>query len=96
MTDAPTPQASLQLKNADAIEAIRHAFHYYGYEGGYEPGSFTTKLMSAIAHADTPNRAKLWRAFPDLVGVMVMIMEQPNAEEHLRRELQRLEHGPSN
>lgn len=97
MSDPETnPRNQLLLRNATEIEAIRHAFYYYGYEGGYEPGSFTTKLMDAIAHADLSNRAKLWAAFPELVSAMAKIMDQPNAEAELRRRLNLLEYGPSN
>jgi len=53
-----------------AAETARHVLWHYGAEGGYQPGSFTQKLMAAIDAADIVHRARLRAAYPELVDAM--------------------------
>ena len=55
-----------------ASETIRHVLWHYGAEGGYQPGSFTQRLMEAIAAADVVHTARLRTAYPELVDAMVL------------------------
>lgn len=45
-------------------EEARNVLHYFGHPQGWEPGSFTKKLLSAISNADMSNRARVALGFP--------------------------------
>ncbi|MFI8872402.1 hypothetical protein [Streptomyces sp. NPDC055243] len=45
-------------------ETARHVLWTFACEGGYQPGSFTQKLLELLAAADVVNTAKLGLAFP--------------------------------
>lgn len=62
---------SLVSPNISATTA-RHVLWHYGIEGGYQPGSFTQRLMQAIDAADVVNTARLRAAFPELVDAMTL------------------------
>lgn len=47
-------------------EAGKHVLWANGDERGFEPGSFTSKLLHAWTQADTQNSARLAYAFPAL------------------------------
>lgn len=49
----------------DEKQAAAHVLWYFG-AGGYQPGSFTEKLLSAFAHASPSNLGKLSAVFPEL------------------------------
>lgn len=51
-------------------EEARNVLHYFGHPQGWEAGSFTKKLLSAMANADMGNRHRLALGFPGLVGAM--------------------------
>jgi len=48
-------------------QAYRHVAWVLGdHVNGYQPGGFTTALLSAWERADPQNNAKLCQAFPEL------------------------------
>lgn len=51
-------------------ETACHVLWHYGVEGGYQPGSFTQRLMQAVDAADVVNTARLRAAYPELVDAM--------------------------
>ena len=55
-----------------AAETARHVLWHYGANGGYQPGSFTQRLMEAIAAADVVHTARLRVMYPELVDAMVL------------------------
>jgi len=64
-------------------EVAANVLFYFG-SGGYEAGSFTTNLMSAIANADQHNLALLALGFPELVAAMRMALLEPGGIDTLR------------
>lgn len=52
---------------------------------GYEPGSFTTPLIKAIAHADPTNWAKVYREYPELAACVRLYQSVEGGLEYLRR-----------
>lgn len=75
-----------------ASEVAHHVLWHYGNADpadpagpvGYEPGTFTVKLMSAIAAADPINRARLYLGFPAYVTAAALIEHSPDGVEILR------------
>ncbi|MEU6552048.1 hypothetical protein ABZ915_17455 [Streptomyces sp. NPDC046915] len=55
-----------------SAETARHVLWHYGAEGGYQPGSFTQRLMEAVAAADVVHTARLRVVYPELVDAMVL------------------------
>ncbi|MER7151218.1 hypothetical protein [Streptomyces lydicus] len=53
-------------------ETARHGLWHYGAEGGFQPGTFTQRLMAAIDTADVVNTARLRVAYPELVDAMFL------------------------
>lgn len=45
-------------------ETARHVLWVFACEGGYQPGSFTQKLLELLACADPVNAFKLAMTFP--------------------------------
>jgi hypothetical protein len=45
-------------------ETARHVLWTFACDGGYQPGSFTQKLLELLAAADVVNTARLAAAFP--------------------------------
>jgi hypothetical protein len=45
-------------------ETARHVLWTFACAGGYQPGSFTQKLLELLAAADVVNLARLATAFP--------------------------------
>ena len=72
-----------------SAEVAHHVLWHYGSDDrakvGYQPGAFTTKLMSAIAAADTVNRARLYLGFPGYVAAHSLIEHSPDGVEILSR-----------
>ncbi|MFC4223540.1 hypothetical protein [Lysinibacter cavernae] len=57
------------------IEDARHVLWYFADRtNGWEYGTFTGKLISAIAHADQGNQERLRLGFPGLVAAARMCM----------------------
>lgn len=52
------PMNSIELKTA------RDVLGYYGLEGGYTPGGFTSKFIQLLEVADPGNERRLLDAFP--------------------------------
>lgn len=46
------------------LHTARDVLGYYGLEGGYAPGGFTTKLIQLLEIADPQNTRRLLDAFP--------------------------------
>ncbi|MET9956678.1 hypothetical protein ABZ135_34740 [Streptomyces sp. NPDC006339] len=66
-------------------ETAAHVLFHYGRDGGYQAGSFTEQLITAIDMADPANRDKLAAGFPDYVAAVVAIQYDPNGVHHLQR-----------
>jgi hypothetical protein len=64
-----------------STETARHVLWHYGANGGYQPGSFTQKLMAAIDAADVVHKARLRSAYPELVDAMALAA---NREDGIR------------
>lgn len=67
-----------------APETARHVLWHYGADGGYQPGSFTQKLMQAIDAADVIHKARLRAAYPELVDAMNQAANREDGIRHLQ------------
>lgn len=67
-----------------APETARHVLWLYGADGGYTPGSFTQRLMGAIAAADRINSELLRTIYPALVAAMDMAGNTAGGIEELQ------------
>lgn len=56
-------ETDADIEALELEDAANHVL-YFVNEGGYPPGSFTTKLLQAWAAADLINSAKLGAVFP--------------------------------
>ncbi|NEC14861.1 hypothetical protein G3I34_21845 [Streptomyces sp. SID8014] len=65
-------------------EIASHVLHHFGH-GGYEAGTFTRHLLSAMDTADPANLARLGKAFPGYAAAIVGIKYDPDGVEALRR-----------
>jgi len=61
-----------------------HVLHVVGYEGGMEPGGFTTKLIEAALVADLGNLERLSRGFEGLIAAVQVYKTLPNGVDVLR------------
>lgn len=68
-------------------ETARHVLWHYGADGGYQPGSFTQKLMAAIDAADVVNKVRLRAAYPDLVDAMGLAANREDGIRTLQQQL---------
>lgn len=57
-------------------ETANHVLFHFG-RGGYQPGSFTTHLLSAFATADEVNFHRLADAFPEYGAAVAAIQYDP-------------------
>lgn len=74
----------IELRKVDE-ETARNVLFYFGdRENGWEAGSFTTQLMSAIARADELNKQRLSLGFPALVAGMRIAQEWIGGMDALR------------
>lgn len=80
MTDSwdAASEAAEERKEARR-EAARHVLWHNGDPRGYEPGSFTTKLLEAWTRADLENGARLASAFP-ILGQAVAISQTQGSD----------------
>lgn len=46
-------------------ETARHVLWTFGHEGGYQPGTFTQKLLELLAYAPPVQTAKLALGYPE-------------------------------
>ena len=79
-----TLEEAAQLLTKIRTEDAQHVLWFYERKG-YEPGSFTQKLLEVIALADPGNRAKLSLAFPGEVSAMRLATELSRGLELLRQ-----------
>lgn len=68
---------------AEVLSESRHILGHYGYAEGWQPGGFTTSLLSTWEKADSGNRARLHLAFPAM-GLAVAIMGREKGVETLQ------------
>ena len=64
-------------------QAARDFLGAMGEPGGWEPGSFTKKLIEAAMLADTVNRALLGTVYPELVFVVTMYKDVEGGRDFL-------------
>lgn len=76
----PAPIATHTITMANA----GHVLHVTGYDGGLEPGGFTSKLIEAMLHADEGNLERLSRGFEGLVSAVRVYKELPSGVDILR------------
>ncbi|MEU2313097.1 hypothetical protein [Streptomyces albidoflavus] len=65
-------------------EIAAHVLAHFGH-GGYEAGTFTRHLLSAMDTADPSNLAALGRAFPAYAAAVVGIKYDPEGVAFLQR-----------
>jgi hypothetical protein len=65
-------------------DVAAHVLFHYGREGGYQAGSFTTALLSAMGTADPSNLDRLTAGFPEYVAAVTAIQYDPNGVERLQ------------
>ena len=65
-------------------ETAANVLYYFG-QGGYEAGGFTSKLMTAIGHADLWNLDRLGIGFPELVAAMRLAMHTDDGIARLKQ-----------
>ncbi|MGE5501263.1 MAG: hypothetical protein ACM3W4_04990 [Ignavibacteriales bacterium] len=70
-----------------SAETTRHVLWHYGADGGYQPGSFTQKLMIAIDAADVVNKARLRACYPELVDAMNLAANREDGIRQLQASL---------
>ena len=68
-------------------ETARHVLWHYGADGGWQPGSFTQKLMQAIDAADVVHKARLRACYPELVDAMSQAANQEDGIRLLQQQL---------
>lgn len=66
-------------------DTARHALWHYGATGGYQPGSFTQRLMEAMDAADIDNFHILATAYPVLGAAVAAAKNDPNGITELQR-----------
>lgn len=54
----------------------RHVLSHFGHKGGYQAGTFTMALISAIATADPTNKALLREVYPTLVDTVLVAQSE--------------------
>lgn len=73
--------------NSTAIppETARHVLWHFGADGGWQPGSFTQRLMEAFAAADVTHTARLAIAYPDYAAAFTAAQYDPDGIANLQR-----------
>lgn len=66
-------------------DVAAHVLSHYGHEGGYQAGSFTTALLTAMGTADPVNLFRLSVGFPEYAAAVTAIQYDPGGVEHLQR-----------
>jgi len=74
------------MLDIDAIsqDDARHVLYYFDKDHGWQPGSFTQKLLELVSIADELNHAKLSKAFPGLVAAHYLADQERNGIEILQ------------
>jgi hypothetical protein len=65
-------------------DVAAHVLAHYGREGGYQAGSFTTDLLSAMSKADPTNLDRLALGFPEYVAAVAAVQYDPNGVARLQ------------
>lgn len=65
-------------------DVAAHVLFHYGRDGGYQAGSFTTALLSAMGTADPSNLDRLAAGFPEYVAAITAIQYDPAGVERLQ------------
>jgi len=75
-----------QMLNVEAItpDDARHVLYYYNKDHGWQPGSFTQKLLELISIADEVNHARISKAFPGLAAAHYVATYERNGIEILQ------------
>jgi hypothetical protein len=68
-------------------ETARHVLWHYGADGGYQPGSFTQKLMATIDAADVVNKARLRAVYPELVDAMNLAANREDGIRSIQQQM---------
>lgn len=58
------------------LDTARDVLGYYGLEGGYTPGGFTSKLIALLEVADVNNRYLLLDTFPQFHAAIKIMNTQ--------------------
>jgi len=74
------------MLDIDAIsqDDARHVLYYYNKDDGWQPGSFTQKLLELISIADELNHARISKAFPGLAAAHYIAEHERNGIEILQ------------
>lgn len=65
-------------------DVAAHVLFHYGREGGYQAGSFTTALLSAMGTADPANLDRLALGFPEYVAAVTAMQYDPDGVARLQ------------
>ena len=60
----------------------RHVLHHFGLHGAIQAGGFANNLIKTIILADTPNRNKLIKEFPEYVKMVIAIQTGSGIENY--------------
>ncbi|MFE4867652.1 hypothetical protein [Streptomyces sp. NPDC056682] len=66
-------------------ETARHVLWHYGHDGGWQPGSFTQRLMAAFDAADIDNAGILATAYPELGAAMLAAKYDEDGIDRLKK-----------
>lgn len=72
-------------ETAIPTKAAAHVLHHFGHDGGHPAGDFTTRLLKAIAIADSNNLGRLALGFPEYIAAVNLISYDPNGVARLQR-----------
>lgn len=64
-------------------ETARHVLWHFGADSGWRPGSFTQRLMDALAAADMTHTARLANVYPDYAAAFLAAQYDPDGIELL-------------
>ena len=70
---------------AISAEDARHVLHHYGHPDGWQPGTFTERLISAAVYADAANLNRLGAGFPGIAAAVKLMQYDPQGVDTLRR-----------
>jgi len=74
----------MSISSPITADAAAHVLFHYGHDGGYQAGSFTTHLITAIDSADVSNKARLTLGFPEYVAAVNLIQNHRDGADRLR------------
>lgn len=70
---------------AISADTAAHVLWHYGHDGGYQAGSFTEQLLTAMGMADPTNLHRLALGFPDYVAAVHAIQYDPDGVANLQK-----------